>query len=174
MHLPAHDPQAADLVTAIHNGDVERLKALLRENSNLATARIVDAQGAARTLLHIATDWPGHFPSGPETVAALIAAGADVDAPMIGPHAETPLRWAASSDDVAALDALLDGGANIEAPGAVFKKSKPNGVDWHTVPVARPCRMPWSSRSGMPHGGCSSVERRRRSGRLPRSVRWTT
>jgi ankyrin repeat protein len=30
------------------------------------------------------------------------------------------LHWAASSDDVAVLDALLDAGADIEAPGAVF------------------------------------------------------
>jgi ankyrin repeat protein len=29
-----------------------------------------------------------------------------------------PLHWAASSDDVDALDALLDAGADIEAPGA--------------------------------------------------------
>ena len=33
---------------------------------------------------------------------------------------ETPLHWAASSDDVAAINALLDNGADIEAPGAVF------------------------------------------------------
>jgi ankyrin repeat protein len=33
---------------------------------------------------------------------------------------ETALHWAASSNDVAVLDALLDAGANIEAPGAVF------------------------------------------------------
>ena len=31
---------------------------------------------------------------------------------------ETPLEWAASSDDVDALDALIEDGANIEADGA--------------------------------------------------------
>ena len=35
-------------------------------------------------------------------------------------HTETPLHWAASSDDVAVLDVLLDAGANIDAPGAVL------------------------------------------------------
>jgi uncharacterized protein len=35
------------------------------------------------------------------------------------------LHWAASSDDVAVLDALLDGGADIEAPGAVFTGGTP-------------------------------------------------
>jgi ankyrin repeat protein len=70
--------------------------------------------------LHIATDWPGHFPNGPAIVAALIAAGADVNAQFSGPHDEAPLHWAASSDDVAVLDALLDHGADIEARGAVI------------------------------------------------------
>jgi ankyrin repeat protein len=40
-------------------------------------------------------------------------------------HAETPLHWAASSNDIAVLDALLDGGADIEAPGAVFTDGSP-------------------------------------------------
>ena len=40
-------------------------------------------------------------------------------------RAETPLHWAASSDDVAVLDALLDGGADIEATGAVFTGGTP-------------------------------------------------
>jgi hypothetical protein len=40
---------------------------------------------------------------------------------MVGGNApERPLHWAASSDDVDALNALLDGGANIESPGAIF------------------------------------------------------
>jgi hypothetical protein len=42
-----------------------------------------------------------------------------------GRHTETPLHWAASSDDVAVLDALLDAGADIEAPGAVIGGGTP-------------------------------------------------
>ena len=38
---------------------------------------------------------------------------------------QTPLHWAASSDDVAALDALLDADADIEAPGAVLGGGPP-------------------------------------------------
>jgi ankyrin repeat protein len=38
---------------------------------------------------------------------------------------ETPLHWAASSNDVAAVDALLDAGADIEATGAVFTGGAP-------------------------------------------------
>src|SRR5690349_3780860 len=78
-----------------------------------------------RSLLHVATDWPGHFPNVAATIEALVNAGADVDARFTGPHNETPLHWAASSDDVAALDALLDAGADIEARGAVIGGGTP-------------------------------------------------
>jgi ankyrin repeat protein len=79
--------------------------------------------------LHIVTDWPGHFPNGARTVAALVAAGADVNAGVARPShpecQETPLHWAASSDDVAALDALLDCGADLEAASAIFTGGAP-------------------------------------------------
>jgi uncharacterized protein len=89
----------------------------------------MDDRGVARTPLHLLTDWPGHFPNGPQLVAVLVAAGADVDAPVDGPtpegHRETPLHWAASSNDVPVLDALLDAGADIDAPGAIFTGGSP-------------------------------------------------
>jgi len=62
--------------------------------------------------------WP--FPQRAATVAALIDAGADVNARFVGRHAETPLHWAASSDDLEVLDALLDAGADIDASGSVI------------------------------------------------------
>lgn len=124
LNLPADDPLAVAVVEAIRGGELETLGRLLRENHDLATARVGDPRDCAgeerRTLVHVATDWPGHFPNGATTVAMLIAAGADVDARFRGSHAETPLHWAASSDDVAVLDALLDAGADIETPGAVI------------------------------------------------------
>jgi len=41
--------------------------------------------------------------------------------PMLDvPATETLLHWAASSDDVAVLEALLDAGADIESPGSVI------------------------------------------------------
>lgn len=120
MDLPITDPLAHAVMQAIHKGDVARLRQLLADHPALVTSRLIDQKGHARTLLHVATDWPGHFPAVAETIAVLIAEGADASAPMVGPHAETPLHWAASSNDVTALEALLDGGADIEAPGAVF------------------------------------------------------
>lgn len=122
--IPQDDPRAVALVQAIQRGDVASLEDQLGEDLDLATARVVDSCGVARTLLHIAADWPGQFPNGARTVALLAAAGADVNAAVGHPEGkgwpETPLHWAASSGDVEVLDALLDAGADIEAPGAVF------------------------------------------------------
>jgi ankyrin repeat protein len=124
--LPADDPAARDVVDAIRGGDVARLGRLLAENPRLARAQIADPSGDhTRSLLHIATDWPGHFPNGPDVVRALVAAGSDVDARGRGRVTETPLHWAASSDDVAVLDALLDAGADIDATGAVIAGGTP-------------------------------------------------
>lgn len=129
LKIPADDSRAAAVVAAIQKGDIPELERLLAENPGLATAGIVDEHDVARTLLHVATDWPGHYPNVAKTIATLAAAGADVDAKVTHPTRsearETPLHWAASSDDVAAIDALLDGGADLETPGAVFTGGPP-------------------------------------------------
>jgi hypothetical protein len=126
--IDPQDPLAVAVVEAIHTGDTDGLGRLLEEHPGLAAARIGDDRpgGMTRSLLHVATDWPGHFPAGPATVALLVAAGAEVDARFGGgSHDETPLHWAASSDDVEVLDALLDAGADIEATGAVIAGGTP-------------------------------------------------
>ncbi len=113
---------ARAVVAAIHAGDVDALERLLDEHDWLATARLGDddPDGMSRTLLLVATDWPGHHPRVADTIRVLVAAGADLDGRFRGAHEETALHWAASSDDVEALDALLDAGADIEADGAVL------------------------------------------------------
>jgi hypothetical protein len=124
--LETEDPLAVAVVTAIQAGDLPVLAKLLAEHPDLATARLGDPDhGMSRTLLHVATDWPGHYANGPATVATLVAAGADVNARFTGPHTETPLHWAASNDDVPVLDALLDAGADIDADGAVIGGGTP-------------------------------------------------
>ena len=56
----------------------------------------------------------------------LAAAGADVNAPAVAMwHREAPLHWAASSDDVALIDALLDAGAEIERDGSSIDGGPP-------------------------------------------------
>jgi uncharacterized protein len=138
--VPEVDPLDRTLVASIRAGEVESVKELLREHPALASARIVDDRGGSRTPLHIVTDWPGFFPRGPETVAVLIDAGADPNAPAEGMwHTETPLHWAASSDDVEVARALIDGGANLEAPGASIAGGTPlyDAVGYGCWQVAR-------------------------------------
>ncbi len=129
MTIPEDDPRAVAASSAIRNGEVDTLRRLLNESPDLTKVHIVDSRGVRRTLLHIVADWPGHFPNGAEIAALLIEAGADVNARVTLPEmpnvAETPLHWAASSDDVQLIDALLDGGADIEADGAVFTGGTP-------------------------------------------------
>jgi uncharacterized protein len=129
LSIPIDDERAVAVVKAIREGDVARLRQQLEHTPDLAQARIVDHLGVSRTLLHVLCDWPGHFPNGVQTVATLVAAGADINAvvhhPTAAGSAETPLHWVASSDDVAVLDALLEAGADIEAPGAIFTGGSP-------------------------------------------------
>jgi uncharacterized protein len=118
--IPAGSPRATTAKQAIQTGDVETLERLLREHPELATARLAE-RGCTHTLLHAVADWPGHFPNGPASVRALVDGGADVNAAFDGgAHAETPLHGAASSDDIDVLDALVEAGADVEAPGAVL------------------------------------------------------
>ena len=76
--LPDDDPRASALRDAIQHGDVERLETMLEANPQLATTWLVSSSGCgeeARSLLHVVSDWPGHFPPGAETVAVLVRAG---------------------------------------------------------------------------------------------------
>lgn len=122
--LPSDDPHVQALTRLVQTGEVEAVVALLDEHPELATERHGDGDQSC-TALHIATDWPGNFPRVAQSIAALVDAGAPVNGRFAGPHTETPLHWAASSDDVAAIDSLLDAGADIEADGAVLTGGTP-------------------------------------------------
>lgn len=104
-------PEEAAALAAVRAGDTQALQKILVECPALATARL--ASHGDRTLLHVATDWPGHYPNVAAIINTLTAAGADPNAPGVGRHPETPLHWAASSDDVGAIDALVAAGADI-------------------------------------------------------------
>lgn len=133
-------PIAQALVEAIQAGEVADLRRLLSDRPDLAAARLVDNKGGSGTPLHAVTDWPGFFPRGPEVVAVLIDAGADPNAAVEASwHAETPLHWAASSDDVEVARALIEGGADIEAPGASIAGGTPldDAVGYGCWQVAR-------------------------------------
>ena len=124
--LRPDSPLARRVTGVIRSGDAAALQQLIDEHPELAHTRIDDPRcRQSRTLLHLVTDWPGNVPEAAAKIRALVAAGADVNARFTGPHSETPLHWAASSDDIEALDALLDAGADIEADGAVIGGGTP-------------------------------------------------
>jgi ankyrin repeat protein len=140
MNIAPSDPLAIRLTTAVHSGDLDDLRALLEEKPELTNARISGRKtGGWRTPLHVVTDWPGYFPNGPATVGLLIEAGADPSAGCEDGPSETPLHCAASSDDLEVAVALIDGGADIEAPGAAIAGGGPldNAVGYGCWNVAR-------------------------------------
>jgi ankyrin repeat protein len=121
LALPDGDQTAFELLRAVKRGDAEQLTALLRVDPGLASGRI-----GGITPLHHFADAPGHRPNAAAVVNALAAAGADLNAHARDTwHHETPLHWAASNDDVALIDALLDAGADIEHPGSSIDGGPP-------------------------------------------------
>jgi ankyrin repeat protein len=132
------DPLAVAGAAAIRSGDLATIERLLADNPGLANAQIDGRRGGYRTPLHVAADWPGYFPNGPAVVKVLLAAGADPNGGAEGfGRQETPLHWAASSDDVDVAEALIDGGADIEAPGGSIGTPLGNAVGYGCWRVAR-------------------------------------
>ncbi|KAB2329534.1 ankyrin repeat domain-containing protein [Cytobacillus depressus] len=135
-----NDPLVISFVRAVQTGNVDALRRLLDEVPGLASKRATDNKGSSRTALHVVTDWPGYFPNGPMIVKMLIDAGADPNAPIIGGRfSETPLHWAASSDDMDVAAALIDGGADMEVLGGSIGGGTPldNAVGYGCWNVAR-------------------------------------
>src|SRR5215470_16574322 len=142
--IPGDDQVAAELRSAVHAGDVEAVRRLLHDDPALATARLGSKDSGSATPLHLVSDWPGYFPNGPAIVRLLIDAGADPNAlttsrgsGTAGPGDETPLHYAASSDDVDVAEALIDGGADIERPDGSIGTPLDNAVGYACWHVAR-------------------------------------
>jgi uncharacterized protein len=130
-------PEAASaVVAAVHTGDLGTLRQLVEEQPGLASSRLGGAAGD-RTPLHVVTDWPGFFPNGPEAAQLLIDAGAAVDDRGDDEHGETPLHWAASSDDAAVAAVLIDAGANVNMPDGSIGTPLANAVGYGCWNVAR-------------------------------------
>ncbi len=140
LELRDDEPLAIELTSALKIGNVARLTELLALHPHLAAAVVLTTEGAGRTPLHLFADAPGLRPNAAAVVQSLVAAGADVNAPAIGMwHTETPLHWAASNDDLELIDALLDAGADIEAPGASLGGGPPlaDAVGYGMLAAAR-------------------------------------
>lgn len=129
------DPDADAAVAAIRSGDVAGLTRILEAKPSITRDPVPGYQG--RTLLHITTDWPGYWPNGPEVVGVLIAHGADPNHRGGGnSDGETPLHWAASSDDADVARALLEAGADAEAPDGSIGTPLDNAIGygcWHVA-----------------------------------------
>jgi ankyrin repeat protein len=125
------------VIAAIRAGDIATLQRVLTGNPGLAASRL-GGVAKERTPLHVVADWPGYFPNGPQIVRMLIEAGADPNARNPGQRfSETPLHWAASSDDVDVAGALIDGGADVEAPDGSIGTPLDNAVGYACWHVAR-------------------------------------
>ena len=131
--MDSQDPAAITAVHAIRTGDITSLACLLRQHPGLVAEEI----HGARTPLLVAADWPGFFPAAPATVRLLIEAGADPNADTGGDKPETPLHWAASSDDADVADALISGGARLETPGGSIGTPLDNAIGYGCWNVAR-------------------------------------
>lgn len=140
LTLPHLDPVGWELTRAIHAGDLDVLRRLLTERPQLASARMIGRHGPAGgwgTPLHAATDWPGYFPAAPRAVVMLLEAGADPNDSTGGDQPETPLHWAASTDDLEVAAALIDGGADLETPGGSIGTQLDNAIGYGCWNVAR-------------------------------------
>ena len=125
---------------AIHGGDLDTLRRLLTARPELASAHMIGRngiEGGWRTPLHAATDWPGYFPAAPATINLLLAAGADPNDDTGGDRPETPLHWAASTDDLDAAVVLVDGGADLETTGGSIGTPLDNAIGYGCWHVAR-------------------------------------
>ena len=139
LRLRGDDPAAISLLAAIRTGDLPSLQGMLAKQPALASA-IIGEGAKLRTPLHVATDWPGHFPNGTAIVSALIDAGANPNVRREGvDYPETPLHWVASSDDVEIFDVLMKAGGDIEAIGGSIGGGTPldNAVGYGQWKIAR-------------------------------------
>jgi uncharacterized protein len=131
--VDSQDPVAVAAVHAIRTGDAASLAGLLSQHPGLVSEQI----HGTRTPLLVVADWPGYFPAGPVTVRLLIEAGADPNADSGGGRPETPLHWAASSDDADVAEALISGGARLETPGGSIGTPLDNAIGYGCWNVAR-------------------------------------
>jgi hypothetical protein len=80
--IDTEDARAVAAVKAIHDGDHATLRHLLADHPELARAALGTTRpdSMTRSLLHVATDWAGHYPPVATTITVMVEAAADVHA----------------------------------------------------------------------------------------------
>lgn len=138
-YLSISEELAIALVVALKAGDLDSTKALFLEESSLVNVRLVGPDGSReswKTPLHVVTDWPGFFDNAPEMAKLVIDSGGDPNVDNGGSMPETPLHYAASSDDVEVARILIDGGADIDRGGGSIGTPLANAVGYGCWSVA--------------------------------------
>ena len=134
--MRSDEPVAVALIGAIRGGDLAALAVLLEADDGLGGR-------ADRIPARLA-----HAAEGGGRLARLLperaAGGADAAGRRRGPRSargpagRDSLHWAASSDDVEVAEALIDGGADLEAPGgSIAVTPLANAVGYGCWQVAR-------------------------------------
>lgn len=113
-----HAPTSAAFAAACRSGDLDALRALLRQDASLVHARL--DHGA--TGLHLAVMHP-------EAVRVLLQHGADPNVREQGDNA-LPLHFAAGSGHIDSVRALLDAGSDVQGEGDAHKMDT---IGWATV-----------------------------------------
>src|SRR5215469_3520309 len=96
------------LVDAAKTGDVDAVRALLKEKAN-----VNEAQGDGMTPLHWAV-YSNNF----EVAELLVGAGADVKA-VTRVDSSTPLLMAATNGNIQVMDLLVKAGADVNAASSL-------------------------------------------------------
>lgn len=160
----ADDPVVVSLTELVRVGDVSGMNELLTAHPLLAIERFGNVEMSC-TALHVAADWPGHYPSVAETIAALAAAGAPIDGRFAGPHRETALHWAASSvEPVVGKDADAVTGADSGVQKADDARSVTASV------LAKVSVRPRSLHRSNVESGVRWAACRRRSGKVVKAI----
>lgn len=128
---PTDFDRAAD---AVKNADLEQLQSLLQQYPYLINARAPENRPEYRkgaSLLHILSAPPGHIRNRTQIAEFLIRKGSDVNSRLQYSRGDTPLHWAARSDDIELIEVFLKHRADIESKGSVIESGSPLHVAIH-------------------------------------------
>lgn len=149
-HWVAETDQAREIIDAAAEGDVEKVKALLDDNSRLVYAR----NRAHATPLYIAAEH-GHA----DVVEALFANGAHAHA-RLKKKPETPLHAAARGGNKGVFAAVLLRGGDLKTPGLLPAAAAGGNVDIlkQVFPLAAEKERPDALRAAVTRGGVAAVK----------------